>query len=85
MSNLYPVNAWDMKLAVASETTFGTTPTPADAAAYKARFLECISASLGGAAQVGVTRTKSRSMRPRRSASASAGSMPDTGSPVRSR
>lgn len=55
---LNPVNAWDMKLAAASETTFGTTPTPADAAAFKARFLQCINASLGGAAQVGIVRAK---------------------------
>lgn len=53
-----PVNSWDMALAAVSETTFGTTPTPADAAAFKARFLECISASLGPAAQVGVVRPK---------------------------
>ena len=55
---LNPVNAWDMKLAAVSETTFGTTPTPADVAAVKARFLECVNANLGGAAQVGVVRSK---------------------------
>lgn len=57
-TTLNPVNAWDMKLAAVSEATFGTTPTPADVAAVKARFLECISASLGPAAQVGVVRNK---------------------------
>ena len=55
---LQPVNSWDMSLRAISETTFGTTPTPADAAAYKATFLQCINASLGGAAQVGVVRPK---------------------------
>lgn len=58
MSTLNPVNAWDMKLAAVSETSFGTTPTPASEAAYKARLLECISANLGPAAQVGVIRPK---------------------------
>lgn len=57
-TTLNPVNAWDMKLAAVSEATFGTTPTPADAAAFKARFLECINADLGPAAQVGVVRPK---------------------------
>lgn len=57
-TSLLPVNAWDMALAAVSETTFGTTPTPADAAAYKARFLECINSSLGPAAQVGAVRPK---------------------------
>lgn len=57
-TSLSPVNAWDMALAAVSETTFGTVPTPADAAAYKARFLECITASLGPAAMVGVVRNK---------------------------
>jgi hypothetical protein len=57
-STLLPVNAWDMALAIVSESTFGTTPVPVDAAAYKARFLECINASLGPAAQVGVVRPK---------------------------
>lgn len=58
MSNLNPVNAWDMKLRAVSEATFATTPTPADVAAFKAAFLECISADLGPAAQVGVVRPK---------------------------
>lgn len=57
-STTQPVNSWDMALGVVSEATFGTTPVPADAAAFKARFLECISANLGGAAQVGVVRPK---------------------------
>jgi hypothetical protein len=57
-TTLNPVNAWDMKLAAVSETTFGTTPTPADAAAFKARFLESINVDLGPAAHVGVVRPK---------------------------
>ena len=57
-ATLQPVNSWDMALRAVSETTFGTTPTPADAAAYKAGFLQCINASLGPAAQVGVVRAK---------------------------
>ena len=57
-ASLNPVNAWDMRLAVVSETTFGATQAPADVAAFKTRFLECIGASLGAAAQVGVVRAK---------------------------
>jgi len=57
-TTLQPVNSWDMALRAVSEPTFGTTPTPADAATYKAQFLQCINASLGPAAQVGVVRAK---------------------------
>lgn len=57
-TTLNPVNAWDMKLRATSETTFGTTPTPANVAAFQATMLECISADLGPAAQVGVVRPK---------------------------
>lgn len=57
-TSLQPVNAWDMKLAAVSESAFGTSPTPASAAAFKARFLECVNASLGAAAMVGVVRPK---------------------------
>lgn len=52
-----PVNAWDMLLLAASETTFGTTPAPASTSAYAALALECISADLGPA-QVGQVRAK---------------------------
>ena len=57
-ATLQPVNSWDMALRAISETTFANTPTPADAAAYKAPFLQVISANLGPAAQVGVVRPK---------------------------
>ena len=53
-----PVNAWDMHLAAVSETTFGVTPPPSSVADFRGRFLECISASLGAAAQVGQVRPK---------------------------
>lgn len=42
-----PVNAWDMLVLAATETTLGTTPTPADAAAYGALALEAINCNLG--------------------------------------
>lgn len=53
-----PVNSWDMHLAAVSESTFGTTPTPANVAAFQARMLECVNASLGNVTQVGVVRPK---------------------------
>lgn len=52
-----PVNAWDMLLLAATETTLGTTPTPASQAAYGLLALETISCSLGPA-EVGVIRAK---------------------------
>lgn len=57
-TTLQPVNSFDLALRAISESTFGTTPTPADAAAYKASFLQIRNASLGPAAQVGVVRNK---------------------------
>lgn len=52
-----PVNAWDILLLAATETTLGTTPTPASTAAYAALAIEAINCSLG-AAEVGVIRPK---------------------------
>lgn len=52
-----PVNSWDMLVLAATETTLGTTPTPANQAAYAALALEAINCSLGPA-EVGVIRPK---------------------------
>lgn len=52
-----PVNAWDMLVQAISESTFGTTPTPANDAAYIAYAVESINCSLGGA-ETGVIRAK---------------------------
>lgn len=52
-----PVNAWDMLLLAASETSFGTTPTPASTAAYAGLALETVSVDLGPTQQ-GQTRPK---------------------------
>lgn len=62
MANQNPVNAWDSKLLLVSETTFGTTPTPADVATYAARAVEFIDASLGPSEQGGVRDKKDRSL-----------------------
>ena len=52
-----PVNAWDMLCLIASESTIGTTPTPASTVAYAALAVEAINCTLGGA-EVGVVRPK---------------------------
>lgn len=52
-----PTNAWDMLVLAATETTLGTTPTPASQAAYGLLAVEAISCSLGPA-EVGVIRAK---------------------------
>lgn len=52
-----PVNAWDMMVAAATETTLGTTPAPASTAAYAALAIEAISCNLGPA-ESGVIRPK---------------------------
>lgn len=52
-----PVNAWDMLVQAISESTFGSTPTPANDAAFIAYAIECINADLGPA-EVGVIRNK---------------------------
>lgn len=52
-----PVNSWDMLVLAATETTLGTTPTPANTAAYAALALEAINCSLGPA-EAGVVRAK---------------------------
>lgn len=52
-----PVNRWDARLFAATESTFGTTPAPANVAAYAALALEAVSATLGPA-EVGNTRAK---------------------------
>lgn len=57
-TSLQPVNSWDLALRAVSESSFGAAPTPADAAAYKAAFLQIQSATLGPAAMVGVVRPK---------------------------
>lgn len=52
-----PVNAWDMLVLAATETTLGTTPTPASTAAYAALAIEAINCSLGPA-ESGIIRDK---------------------------
>lgn len=52
-----PVNAWDLLVLAATESTIGTTPTPANDAAYAALALETVNCSLGPA-EVGVIRAK---------------------------
>ena len=52
-----PVTAWDMLVLAATETSFGTTPTPASTAAYAALAVEAINCSLGPA-ESGVIRDK---------------------------
>ena len=51
------VNGWDRRLSVVSETTFGTTPTPANVAAYAAQMLSVVSVDMG-VAESGVIRPK---------------------------
>lgn len=48
-----PINAWDSRVLAMTEATFGTTPSMTSAMA-----LECISCSLGPAAELGRTRPK---------------------------
>lgn len=52
-----PVNAWDMLVQAISESTFGTTPTPANDAAYIAYAVEAINCNLGPV-ETGVIRNK---------------------------
>jgi hypothetical protein len=52
-----PVNAWDELVLAATETTLGTTPTPASTAAYGLLAVEAIACSLGGA-EAGIVRAK---------------------------
>lgn len=52
-----PVNAWDQRALIAPETTFGTTPVPANIAAYAALALENIDVTTGPA-EVGAVRAK---------------------------
>ena len=52
-----PVNAWDMLVLAATETTLGTTPTPASTAAYGLLAIEAINCDLGPA-ETGVIRSK---------------------------
>lgn len=52
-----PVNSWDTLALAATETTLGTTPTPASTAAYAALAVEAISCSMGPA-EAGVVRPK---------------------------
>jgi hypothetical protein len=52
-----PVNAWDQRALIAPETTFGTTPAPANIAAYAALALENIDVTTGPA-EVGAVRAK---------------------------
>jgi len=52
-----PVDSWDLLVAAATESTFGTTPAPANTAALAALAIETIDCSLGEA-EVGVVRAK---------------------------
>ena len=52
-----PVNAWDMLVLAATETTLGTTPTPASTAAYGLLAIEAINCDLGPS-ESGVIRSK---------------------------
>lgn len=52
-----PVNAWDLLVLAATETTLGTTPTPASTAAFAAYGIETINCSLGPS-ETGVIRPK---------------------------
>lgn len=62
MAQNNPVNAWDSRLLIATETTFGATPAPADVATYAARAVEFISANLGGSESGEVRAKKDRSL-----------------------
>jgi hypothetical protein len=62
MAQTNPVNVLDSRLLIVSETAFGTTPTPADVAAYAARALEFTAASLGPIEQGEVRDKKDRSL-----------------------
>lgn len=52
-----PVNAWDMLVLAATETTLGVTPTPASQAAYGLLAVEAVDCDLGPA-EAGVIRSK---------------------------
>ena len=57
MAQTNPVNAWDSRALLATESTFGTTPTPASVAAYAARAVEFINLKMGPV-EVGQVRPK---------------------------
>ena len=58
MAQSNKVNGWDARYFAVTETTFGTTPTPADEAALAGRAIEATSLSLGPAGEVGTVRPK---------------------------
>lgn len=55
--SLNPVNGWDQRVFIAEEATIGTTPAPANVAAYAALALEAIECDLG-TAESGIIRDK---------------------------
>jgi len=57
-----PINSWDLRLLAVSETTFGTTPTPANVAAYAAQAREFTKVDLGGAENPVVRAKKDRAI-----------------------
>ena len=57
-----PINAWDLRLLAATESTFGTTPTPANVAAYAALAREFTTVDLGSVESPVVRAKKDRAL-----------------------